>query len=270
MNKPPVVLTIAGFDPSAGAGVLADIKTISACGGYGVAAITSLTVQNTQGVFGARHESREFVREQLARLIDDFDIAAVKTGMLPTPGIIQEAATFLSANPIAHVVIDPVIRSTSGFDLIDDPAVAALTEYLFPLAAVVTPNLAEAERLTGIPIVDTAAMGQAAGAILALGPRAVLIKGGDVKSDFAADVLLTANGTMTFASPRVVSSSTHGTGCTLSAALACLLARGIPLEAAIPIAKRYINAAIAAAPGLGHGHGPLDHFPAGFELEHDG
>jgi hydroxymethylpyrimidine/phosphomethylpyrimidine kinase len=267
MNKPPVVLTIAGFDPSAGAGVLADIKTISAFGGYGVAAITSLTVQNTQGVFGTRHESREFVREQIARLIDDFDIAAVKTGMLPTPDIIEEVADFLSTSTLANVVIDPVIRSTSGFDLIDDAAVAALTQYLFPLASVVTPNVAETERLTGFPITDAAAMERAAAAILALGPRAVLIKGGDVQSDSATDVLLDASGTTVFNSPRIVSLNTHGTGCTLSAALACLLAGGIPLDAAIPIAKRYINAAIADAPGLGHGHGPLNHFPGGFDLE---
>jgi hydroxymethylpyrimidine/phosphomethylpyrimidine kinase len=267
MNKPPVVMTIAGFDPSAGAGVLADVKTISAFGGYGVAAITSLTVQNTQGVFGAQHQRREFVREQIDRLVADFHIAAIKTGMLPTPGIIEEVAEFLSTTTIATIVVDPVIRSTSGFDLIDDVAVAALVQYLFPLAAVVTPNAAEAERLTGIRIVDTESMKQAAAAILAFGPRAVLIKGGDVKSDFASDVLLDASGAMAFNTPRVASTSTHGTGCTLSAALACLLARGMTLGESVPLAKRYINAAIAAAPGLGRGHGPLNHFPPGGDLE---
>lgn len=266
-RKPPVVMTIAGFDPSAGAGILADIKTISAFGGYGVAAITSLTVQNTQGVFGAQHQRREFVRDQIECLVTDFRIAAIKTGMLPTPDIIAEVADFLSTNPLANVVVDPVIRSTSGFDLSDDLAVAALVQHLFPLAAVVTPNAAEAERLTGIRIVDTAAMEQAAAAILAFGPRAVLIKGGDVKSACATDVLLDATGAVVFNAPRVASSSTHGTGCTLSAALAALLARGMTLGPAIRIAKRYIHEAIIAAPGLGHGHGPLNHFPAGFELE---
>ena len=143
------VMTIAGFDPSAGAGVLADIKTMSAFSCYGVAAITSLTLQNTQGVFGAYHQTREVVRGQLEPLFDDFDIAAIKTGMLPTRDVIEEVADALSSRAIAHVIVDPVVRSTSGYDLIDDRALAALIDLLFPLATVVTPNRAEAERITG-------------------------------------------------------------------------------------------------------------------------
>src|SRR5262249_28512523 len=164
-NKPPVVLTIAGFDPSAGAGVLADIKTISACGGYGGAAVTSLPLQKKQGGFGARHQNPDVWGEEIVRFVYDFDDAAVKNRMLPMPEIIKAVADFLTTSQIANVVIDPVIRSTSGFDLIDEVAVAALTECLFPLAAVVTPNVAEAERLVGFPLVNIAAMEQAAAAI---------------------------------------------------------------------------------------------------------
>lgn len=269
MSKPPVVMTIAGFDPSAGAGVLADVKTISAFGGYGVAAMTSLTLQNTQGVFGALPQRREVVREQINRLVADFRIAALKTGMLPTAEIIEEVAAFLSTSAIPHTVIDPVIRSTSGFDLMDDAAVAALVQNLFPLAAVVTPNAAEAERLTGIRIVDARSMEQAAAAILACGPRAVLIKGGDVEADTATDLLLDATGAVVFNAPRVASLNTHGTGCALSSALAALLARGWSLRESVPIAKRYLNAAIIQAPDLGHGRGPLNHFPFGFDSERE-
>lgn len=164
------VMTIAGFDPSAGAGVLADIKTISAFGCFGVAAITSLTLQNTQGVFGAHHQTREAVRGQLEPLFDDFDIAAIKTGMLPTREVIEEAAEAISARSINHVVVDPVVRSTSGYDLIDDRALGSLIDLLFPLASLVTPNRAEAERITGSEINDLSQMEQAARKIFAWPP----------------------------------------------------------------------------------------------------
>lgn len=255
------VMTIAGFDPSAGAGVLADIKTMSAFGCYGVSAITSLTLQNTQGVFGAYHQSREVVRGQLDPLFDDFEIAAVKTGMLPTRDVIEEVAAALSHRPIAHVVVDPVVRSTSGYDLIDDRALAALIDLLFPMATVVTPNRAEAERIAGAEIATESQMESAARLILALGPKAVLIKGGDVNSEKATDLLLDSSGVARFSSERVNSTSTHGTGCTLSSALACLMASGHTLRQAIPIAKEYLVEAIATAHGLGRGHGPLNHFP---------
>ena len=255
------VMTIAGFDPSGGAGVLADIKTISAFGCFGVAAITSLTLQNTQGVFGAYHQTREVVRGQLEPLFDDFDIAAVKTGMLPTREVIEEVAGAISARSIDHVVVDPVVRSTSGFDLIDDRALASLIDLLFPLAYLVTPNRAEAERITGIEIDGPSRMEQAARKIFSLGPRAVLVKGGDVKDEKATDLFIDSGGAATYSSERVISTNTHGTGCTLSSALACLLASGYPLRAGLPIAKQYIVEAITNAPGLGRGHGPLNHFP---------
>jgi hydroxymethylpyrimidine/phosphomethylpyrimidine kinase len=265
-DRQPVVMTIAGLDPSAGAGVLADIKTISAFGCYGVAAITSLTFQNTQGVFGAHHQSGGVVRGQIEPLFDDFDIAAIKTGMLPTAEIIEEVAAIISSGTVPHIVVDPVIRSTSGHDLIDEKALDSLIRRLFPLASIVTPNAQEAERITGIPISDSSSMRKAAEALFALGPRAALVKGGDLDTEAATDLLVDSDGLAVNSTQRVPSKDTHGTGCTLAAALACLLARGLALRESIPIAKRYINEAISAAPGLGRGHGPLNHFPSGFEV----
>lgn len=264
-TRQPVVMTIAGFDPSAGAGILADIKTISAFGCYGVAAVTSLTFQNTQGVFGAGHQSRDVVRNQIEPLFDDFEIAAIKTGMLPTAEIIEEVAAIISSSAVPHVVVDPVVRSTSGHDLIDEKALDALIKKLFPLASIVTPNALEAERITNIPISDLSSMREAAEVIFALGPRSALVKGGDLDMGAATDLLIDANGLAVNSTQRLPSKNTHGTGCTLAAALACLLARGLCAREAIPIAKRYINEAISSAPGLGRGHGPLNHFPAGFE-----
>jgi hydroxymethylpyrimidine/phosphomethylpyrimidine kinase len=258
-------MTIAGFDPSGGAGILADIKAISAMGGFGVAAITSLTFQNTLGVFGAAHQSREAVRRQIEPLFADFQIAAAKTGMLPTTEVIEEVAALIREYRLAPLVVDPVVRSTSGYDLIDDRALAALVENLFPLATVVTPNATEAERLTSIRVSDSAAMQQAAARIREMGARAVLVKGGDVINDAATDLLLDEDGARTFVAERVTSSNTHGTGCTLAAAIAALLARGATLADAVEQAKRYIVEAIRHAPRLGHGHGPLNHFPSGFK-----
>ncbi|MEW6131419.1 MAG: bifunctional hydroxymethylpyrimidine kinase/phosphomethylpyrimidine kinase [Acidobacteriota bacterium] len=260
------VMTIAGFDPSAGAGTLADIKTISAFGCYGLAAITSLTFQNTQGVFGAEHQSGQTVAQQVNALFDDFEIAAIKTGMLPTGEVIEAVAGILSNRLVAYVVVDPVVRSTSGYDLIDDQALQSLIEILFPLATVVTPNKVEAERITGIAILDSDTMKAAAVKILDFGAKAVLVKGGDMAGDYATDLLMDANGAIFFREPRIHSTHTHGTGCTLSSALACLLSLGYPLREAVPIAKKYIVEAIRHAPGIGKGHGPLNHFPPEFDM----
>jgi hydroxymethylpyrimidine/phosphomethylpyrimidine kinase len=261
-DKPQiVVMTIAGFDPSAGAGILADIKTMSAFGCYGIAAVTSLTLQNTQGVFGSFSQKREVVRGQLDPLFDDFDVAAIKTGMLPSVDIIQEVADVIRDNKVQHIVVDPVVRSTSGFDLIDDKALDALITGLFPLASVVTPNAVEAERITGVRVKDIASMEEAAAMILALGPSAVLVKGGDLVSGSATDLLMDSTGTATFSAERLRSKNTHGTGCSLASALACLLAQGRILRDSVPVAKQYVYNAILSAPGLGHGHGPLNHFP---------
>lgn len=266
-NKRPVVMTIAGLDPSGGAGVLGDIKTISALGCYAVAVVTSLTFQNTQNILGARHETAETVRQQMSPLFDDFEIAAIKTGMLPTAEIIHEVARVIRSKAVPILVVDPVLRSTSGFDLIDDPGLEALTSHLFPLASLVTPNLAEAERLTCIQIPDHAAALRAAEAIRSMGPGAVLITGGDVDDELATDLLLDEQGSTVYSARRIRSEHTHGTGCALASALACLLSRGGSLRDSIPVAKQYISEAILNAPRLGRGNGPLNHFPQRFENE---
>lgn len=260
-------MTIAGLDPSAGAGVLADIKTISAFGCYGVAAVTSLTYQNTQGVYGAHNPSGEVLRAQIEPLFDDFDIAAIKTGMLPTEEIIKTVVESINAIQSSHIIVDPVVRSTSGYDLIDDVALRALMDNLFPLASIVTPNSVEAERITGIEVTDRDSMLRAAERMLALGPRAVLVKGGDMTGDTVIDLLLDQNGARVFTGERIKSRNTHGTGCTLSSALASLLALGYEQHKAVAVARSYVVEGIRSAPGLGHGYGPLNHFPPGLRIE---
>ena len=265
-GKPPVVMTVAGFDPSAGAGVLADIKTISAFGCYGIAAVTSVTHQNTQMIGGACHQTLASLRQQMSMLFDDFDVTAIKTGMLPTEDIVKEVATLVSARSL-HVVVDPVLKSTSGQELADERATEALLKDLLPLSSVVTPNVTEAERLSGIVIRDRRSMEQAASELRSRGAGAVLITGGDSESDNCLDMLLDDQGTTIYDSERVQSRHTHGTGCSLASAIACLLARGRSLRESIPIAKLYITQAILNAPQVGHGHGPLNHFPPGFNFE---
>lgn len=266
ITKPPVVMTVAGFDPSGGAGVLADIKTISAFGCYGVAAVTSVTLQDTQRIAGACHQSPASLRQQATMLFDDFDVAAVKTGMLPTEEIVKEVATLVRARDL-HVVVDPVLKSTSGQELSDEPAMNALMRHLLPLSSVVTPNVAEAERLSGITIRDRRSMQQAAEEIMTRGAGAVLVTGGDSESNSCLDMLLDAQGAVIYDSERIRSWHTHGTGCSLASAIACLLARGRSLRESIPIAKLYITQAILTAPQLGHGHGPLNHFPPTFHFD---
>ena len=256
------VLTIAGFDPSGGAGLLADVKTISRFGCYGAAAATSLTLQNTQGVFGAYHQTADVVRGQLKAIFDDLEIAAVKIGMLPTRDVVEAVADSISANSPSYIVLDPVVRSTTGFELVDEDALKAIIQRLFPLVSVVTPNLDEAARITGLTVRDLPQMEQAARGMIALGASSVLVTGGDLEGDFATDVLVDS-GVASFTAERVQSSQTHGTGCTLSSALACLLVQGYTLRESIPIAKKYLVEAIRAAPVLGSGRGPLNHFPKG-------
>jgi len=259
--KPPVVMSIAGLDPSGGAGVLADIKTISAFGCHGAGVVTSITYQNTQGVFGANHLTSESVRQQMLPLFDDFDIAAIKTGILPTAEIIAEVASVIASKAVPIVVVDPVLKSTSGFELIDDRAIEALKTHLLPLAIVVTPNAAEALRLSGISSDVRSTLRASAEAIRKLGARAVLITGGESANDFLLDV----DGEANFTGPRIESRNTHGTGCTLASAIACLLARGQMLRDSIPIAKRFVSEAILRAPDLGRGNGPLEHSPDRFQ-----
>ena len=254
----PVVLSIAGFDPSGGAGLVADIKTFTAFGCFATAAVTSLTFQNTVGVQGFEHQTALVVREQVMPVVEDFEVAAVKTGMLPTREVIEEIARLFRETGLPAPVLDPVVRSTSGFDLIDDQALGALVEELVPLARVVTPNIPEAERITGLRIVDEEGMIEAARRIRRMGARAVLVKGGHLREE-AVDILDDGESVQAFRAARIASTSTHGTGCTLSAAIAACLAHDLSLAEAISSAKRFVTDAIRHAPLIGHGHGPVNH-----------
>jgi hydroxymethylpyrimidine kinase/phosphomethylpyrimidine kinase len=273
----PVILTIAGFDPSGGAGIVADIKTFTAFDCFAVAAVTSLTFQNTMGVFGAAHQTAEAVRAQVIPVVEDFSVAAVKTGMLPTREVITEVARLFREVNLPAPVVDPVVRSTSGYDLIDDEALASLVKELMPLACVVTPNIPEAERITGLRIEDEEGMRRAALALREMGARAALVKGGHLNNRdegkgmrdeakrkagrvLTAVDLLDIEGRVTlFRGEWIETTSTHGTGCTLSAAIAACLGRGLSLEKSVEAAKRFVTDAIRHAPGLGHGHGPINH-----------
>ncbi len=260
-NDMAVALTIAGFDPSGGAGVVADIKTFTAFGCFATAAVTSLTFQNTTGVFGATHQTAADVRAQVLPVVEDFRVAGVKTGMLPTREVISEVARLLRETPLGEVgaIVDPVVRSTSGFDLIDDDALAALKSELLPLARLLTPNLAEAGRLTGLEIKTEADMRRAAARLREMGARAVLVKGGHLPGD-AADLLLDEDGNVQFfRAPRIDTNATHGTGCTLAAAIAACLARGMNLTGAVGAAKHFVTEAIRRSPQLGRGFSPVNH-----------
>jgi len=205
---------------------LADIKTISAMRCYGVAVITSLTVQNTIGVYGAYHQTPEAVGRQMDALLDDFNVVAVKTGMLPSVEVVREVARRLRLSTGLPLIVDPVVRSSTGFDLAAS-GIEAIVRELFPLAALVTPNVAEAEIIAGVRVNDRASMRASAARILEMGPAAVLVKGGDLGCEKASDVFVDRTGMTELIGPRIRSTNTHGTGCTLASAIASLLARGV-------------------------------------------
>jgi hydroxymethylpyrimidine/phosphomethylpyrimidine kinase len=256
-NRLPVALSIAGFDPSGGAGLVADIKTFTAFGCFAAAAVTSLTFQNTTGVFGAVHQSAETVRAQVLPVVEDFEVACAKTGMLPTREVIEEVARLFRETPLPAPVVDPVVRSTSGYDLIDDRALGSLVRELLPLARLVTPNIPEAERITGLRITSEGQMLEAARRMREMGARAVLVKGGHLEGE-AIDLLYDGASVQAFRAARIETTSTHGTGCTLAAAIAANLGHGRSLPDAIASAKRFVTQAILHAPGLGHGYGPVN------------
>lgn len=268
-----VTLSIAGFDPSGGAGVLADIKTFSAFGCFGTAAITSLTSQDTTGVYGAFHQSAEVLRAQIEPVASDFRISAVKVGMLPTREVIEVVAETIERHELPNVVVDTVLRATSGYDLSSTEATNYLVERLLPLADVITPNLAEAGHLTGLEVTDLQGMKHAARRIYEMcsartskpaARHAVLVKGGHL-SEEATDLLFDQGEFHLFRAPKIVTQSTHGTGCTLSSAIAAALAQGCDVRQAVTKAKQYLAAGLLSAPNIGSGAGPLNHAVNGFD-----
>ena len=254
-------MTIAGSDPGGGAGIQADLKTFHQFRVFGTSVLTALTAQNTRAVTGVHPVPADFVREQIDTLAADLPPAGLKSGMLGTREVVEEVALAIARHGWrGRYVLDPVMVSTSGHRLLDPGAEEAIRTRLLPLAAIVTPNLDEAEILVGHPVRDSAAMELAGRRLLELGAEAVLIKGGHGTGPVLIDLLVMRKASVRYERPRLDTTSTHGTGCTLSAAIAAGLALGRPLERAVPDALDFVARAIASAPGLGSGHGPLDLF----------
>jgi hydroxymethylpyrimidine/phosphomethylpyrimidine kinase len=253
------VLIIAGSDSGGGAGVQADIKTVTALGGYAASAITAITVQNTLGVSGVYPIPPEVVEAQAAAVLDDIGADAIKTGMLGDVAMVEAVARVLDSARGVPAVIDPVITAKGGAALLAQPAVAALRSILVPRAALLTPNAPEAEALTGLGVATTDDLRRAGEQLLAAGASAVLMKGGHVPGDRVVDVLMTPAGETVFEGERLATRHTHGTGCTLASACAVGLAQGLPLVEAVARAWAYVHEAMLRAPGFGRGHGPLDH-----------
>jgi hydroxymethylpyrimidine/phosphomethylpyrimidine kinase len=252
-----IALTIAGSDSGGGAGIQADLRTFQRFGVFGTSVVTAITAQNTLGVTAVHVVPAAIVRAQLAALASDLPAAACKTGMLASAELVRIVADAL--DPAIPYVCDPVMVATSGDRLLDLEAERVILERLIPRAAVVTPNLDEAAILAGFEVRDPASMEQAGRILLELGATAALIKGGHLRGLVLVDLLVTRDGIRRFEHPRIDSRSTHGTGCTLSAAITAGLAIGQPLEAAVTTALEYVHRAIASAPGLGAGHGPVNH-----------
>jgi hydroxymethylpyrimidine/phosphomethylpyrimidine kinase len=254
------VLIIAGSDSGGGAGIQADIKTVSMLDAYAATAITALTAQNTEGVFGVLPIPSEFVRRQIEVVLDDIGADAIKTGMLHDLPVIETIAAALSEHAVdIPLVVDPVMVAKGGARLIDPAALDGLKQLLISRAEILTPNLPEAEILSGTSIGNPAEMRAAGESLLALGCRAVLVKGGHLSGPTVSDVLVTKAGARVWQSERLSTRHTHGTGCTLASAIAAGLAQGLSVEGAVDRARAYVQHAIASAPGFGRGHGPLDH-----------
>ena len=254
------VLVVAGSDSSGGAGIQADIKAITAMGAYAATAITALTAQDTKGVHGVFSVTPAFVAQQISVVLADIGADSIKIGMLhdaPTIEAVADALTSMASG--VPIILDPVMIAKGGTSLLLDDAVATLKRRLLPLAYLVTPNAPEAERLVGWPIESVEQQIEAAHALRAMGPAGALVKGGHIEGQTITDVLATAEGTERFQSERIATRHTHGTGCTLASAIAAGLAQSMGLLAAIKRARAYVHAAIATAPGLGQGHGPLNH-----------
>ncbi len=252
------VLTIAGSDPSGGAGIQADLKTMCAFGVYGMSVITAVTVQNTQKVYDVQEITPEIVAGQIDAVFEDIDVHAVKIGMVSDAGIIRVILERLKKHGAKNIVVDPVMVSKSGYRLLRSEAESAVLE-LAAIADVVTPNIPEAEIMTGVKITDEAGMEKAAGIILSAGAKAALVKGGHLASGSADDLLMTQTGRVFYRAQRIDTKNTHGTGCTLSSAIACMLAEGESVKTAVEKAKEYVTGAIKNALDIGSGCGPLNH-----------
>jgi hydroxymethylpyrimidine/phosphomethylpyrimidine kinase len=263
MMTTPIALTIAGSDSSGGAGIQADLKTFAAFGVYGASVITALTAQNTRGVAGIHHVPADFVTAQIDAVFSDLDVNAVKIGMVAQGTTIKAIVAALDRWSPKHVVLDPVMVATSGDRLLDQSAIEALRTGLIPRAALITPNLPEAAALLNEPVaMSEAAIANQGQRLLAMGCRMVLIKGGHGQGAESIDYLVGGDGVIALAASRIATNNTHGTGCSLSSAIAAGLAKGEQLEPAVRHAKTWISAAIAAADRLdvGRGHGPIHHF----------
>ena len=252
------VLIIAGSDSGGGAGLQADIKAVTMLGGYAATAITAVTVQNTLGVHGVHPLPLDLITAQARVVLDDIGADAIKTGMLGSVEVVETVAAILDTTS-APAVVDPVMVAKGGHPLLEDRGVAAVRDLMIPRAALLTPNAPEAEALTGLAVGDLDGQRRAGEALLGLGARAVLMKGGHVPGEMVVDLLLTPSGETLLEGPRVETRNTHGTGCTLASACAAGIARGKPVEVAVAEAWAYVAEAIRRAPGLGGGHGPLDH-----------
>jgi hydroxymethylpyrimidine/phosphomethylpyrimidine kinase len=255
-----VIVTIAGSDSSAGAGIQADLKAIAACGGYGASVLTAITAQNSRGVHELYELRAALVESQIDAVFGDLEVAALKSGMLASSRIVEVVERALRRYRPEHYVLDPVLVSKSGHALLREDALESVRRKLVPLATVVTPNRYEARVLSGIDASGPEEAGRAGERLLDLGCGAVLVKGGHMETGGATDVLVTAEGVEIFEAPRLDTPHTHGTGCTYSAAIAAYLGRGLPLAEAVRAAKRYVTEAIRGGLALGGGRGPTDHF----------
>jgi hydroxymethylpyrimidine/phosphomethylpyrimidine kinase len=256
----PVALTIAGSDSGGGAGIQADLKTFHAFAVFGTSAITAITAQNTRGVTAVQPISPDVVRAQVQAVASDFDVRACKTGMLATRELVQLVGEVIRAEELPNYVLDPVMVATSGDRLLDRDAEQAVVEHLLPICEVVTPNLDEASLLVGFAVRSEPDMRKAAEVLIERGARSVLIKGGHLAAGEIVDVLYDGREFTSFRKQKIATTSTHGTGCTLSAAIAAGLAHGKSLHDAVAAALAFVDRAIRAAPGIGSGHGPLNHF----------
>jgi hydroxymethylpyrimidine/phosphomethylpyrimidine kinase len=261
MSQIPVMLSIAGSDPSGGAGIQADLKTATALGVYGATVVTALTVQNTLGVTDIHAVPADFITAQYDAVVGDLDVRSVKIGMLGSVEVVEAVAAMLRRRSVPTVVLDPVMVATSGDRLVPADAEVAIRGLLLPLATVVTPNVPEAAALTGLMVGSEDEMVAAGHALVGLGATYALVKGGHLGGDQSVDVLVSADGVLRLEAPRVETSNTHGTGCTLSSAVASCLAKGEPVVPAVTAAKDYLTRALVAGADLriGHGNGPVDH-----------